>query len=298
MRKKKLEGINKIKSRYGYMFTALWAIGFILFFAIPVCQSLWYSFSEITLSTEGVKTDFVGWKNYHFLFKEDIDFTANLVKSVTSFAYSLPVILIVSLVLALLLNQKFRGRLFFRALYFLPVIIASGVVLKLMFRTTDTNLANAGVSSALTSSMFSIQDVVRWLDLPEKAAQYVMNIINNIFDLIWSCGIQTVLFIAGLQSVPVSMYEAAKIEGVTKWQEFWFITFPMLGNITVLVVIFTTVDLFASRNNTVIDKAYSMMSSGIYDTTSAMLWIYFLIVGVTMGMLLLLYNRLLMRRWQ
>ncbi len=298
MRKKKLKGINKIKSSYGYLFTSPWIIGFIVFFAIPVFQSLWYSFSEISLSVEGIKANFVGTKNYHYLFKQDPVFTGNLVKAVTSFAYSLPIILVVSAVLALLLNQRFRGRLFFRALYFLPVIIASGVVVELMFRTTDSNLSSAGVSSALTSSMFSIQDVVKWLDLPEKAATYVTSIINNIFDLVWSCGIQTVLFIAGLQSVPGSMYEAARIEGVTRWQEFWFITFPMLSNVTVLVIIFTTVELFTSTNNIVIDKAYSMMSSGIYDTTSAMLWAYFLIVGVTMGLFLLLYNRLLMKRWQ
>lgn len=298
MKKKKLRGIDKIKSRYGYLFTAPWIIGVILFFAIPVCQSLWYSFSKLTLTVDGVKTEFVGVKNYYYLLKEDPVFISNLTKAVTSFAYSVPIILIVSIVLALLLNQKFRGRLFFRALYFLPVIIASGVVIDLMFMTTDSNLSSAGVSSALTSSMFSVEDVTGWLDLPAKAAQYVTNIINNIFDLVWSCGIQTVLFIAGLQSVPGSIYEAAKIEGVTKWQEFWFITFPMLSNVTVLVIIFTTIELFTSTNNIVIDKAYSMMSSGIYDTTSAMLWFYFLIVGVTMGIFILLYNRLLMKRWQ
>ena len=146
--------------------------------------------------------------------------------------------------------------------------------------------------------MFSVQDVVGWLGLPQMVAEYVADIINRIFDLVWSCGIQIVLFIAGLQSVSGSVYEAARLEGATRWQEFWFITFPMLSNVTVLVIIFTTVELFTSTNNIVIDKAYSMMNSGIYGMTSAMLWFYFLIVGVTMGIFILLYNRLLMKRWQ
>lgn len=298
MRNKKLKGINKMKSRYGYIFTAPWIIGFVLFFAIPLFQSLWYSFSEIKLTVDGVSTKFVGMANYKFLLNEDPVFIKNLIAAITSFAYSIPIIMVVSIVLALLLNQKFKGRLFFRALYFLPVIIASGVVIDLMFQTTDSNLATAGVSSALTSHMFSVDDVMRWINLPNKVSGYVTNIINNIFDLVWSCGIQTVLFIAGLQSVPSSVYEAAKVEGVTKWQEFWFITFPMLSNVTLLVIIFTTVELFTSTDNIVVDKAYSMMSSGIYDTTSAMLWFYFLIVGVTMGIFVLLYSRLLMKRWQ
>lgn len=298
MKRKKLKGINRIKSRYGYLFIAPWIIGFVIFFAVPVFQSLWYSFSEITLTTDGVKTEFIKAENYYYLLKEDPVFVTNLVQAVTTFAYSVPIILVVSLVLALLLNQKFRGRLFFRALYFLPVIIASGVVIELLFMTTDANLSTAGVSSALTSSMFSVQDVVGWLGLPQMVAEYVADIINRIFDLVWSCGIQIVLFIAGLQSVSGSVYEAARLEGATRWQEFWFITFPMLSNVTVLVIIFTTVELFTSTNNIVIDKAYSMMSSGIYGMTSAMLWFYFLIVGVTMGIFILLYNRLLMKRWQ
>ncbi len=298
MKRKKLKGINRIKSRYGYLFIAPWIIGFVIFFAVPVFQSLWYSFSEITLTTDGVKTEFIKAANYYYLLKEDPVFVTNLIQAVTTFAYSVPIILVVSLVLALLLNQKFRGRLFFRALYFLPVIIASGVVIELLFMTTDANLSTAGVSSALTSSMFSVQDVVGWLGLPQMVAEYVADIINRIFDLVWSCGIQIVLFIAGLQSVSGSVYEAARLEGATRWQEFWFITFPMLSNVTVLVIIFTTVELFTSTNNIVIDKAYSMMNSGIYGMTSAMLWFYFLIVGVTMGIFILLYNRLLMKRWQ
>lgn len=298
MKRKKLKGINRIKSRYGYLFIAPWIIGFVIFFAVPVFQSLWYSFSEITLTTDGVKTEFIKAENYYYLLKEDPVFVTNLIQAVTTFAYSVPIILVVSLVLALLLNQKFRGRLFFRALYFLPVIIASGVVIELLFMTTDANLSTAGVSSALTSSMFSVQDVVGWLGLPQMVAEYVADIINRIFDLVWSCGIQIVLFIAGLQSVSGSVYEAARLEGATRWQEFWFITFPMLSNVTVLVIIFTTVELFTSTNNIVIDKAYSMMNSGIYGMTSAMLWFYFLIVGVTMGIFILLYNRLLMKRWQ
>ena len=284
MKKKRYKSIEQIKSRYGYMFISIWIIGFVVFFVIPVFQSLWYSFSDITLSTEGVIANFIGIQNYYSILVTDPEYGKNLIEAITSFLYSLPIILMISLVLALILNQKFKGRLFFRALYFLPVIIASGIVIKLMFQTTEDDLISSGVTTSLTDSMFSIEDVIVWLNLPDNIAVYVKNIINNIFDLVWSCGIQTVLFIAGLQSVPLSLYEASKVEGATKWQEFWFITFPMLSSVTLLVAVFTTVDLFSNIRNILIDKAYTMMYSGIYDVSSSMLWFYFLVVCTILGL--------------
>ncbi len=298
-KKKKYRSIEQLKSRYGLMFVSPWIIGFIIFFAYPVIQSIWFSFSKVTLSIDGIQSRFVGIQNYRYLLVEHPEYPTWLTSSFTTILYSLPIILLVSLVLALLLNQKFKGRIFFRALYFVPVIIASGVVIELMFSTTSDDLVSAGVNSSLTGSMFSIQDVTGWLNMPDSIANYVKLIINNIFDLLWSCGIQTVLFIAGLQSIPTTLYEASKVEGATKWEEFWFITFPMLGSVLLLVGVYTMVDLFtATRNNQLIEKAYAMMSTGIYDQTSAMLWIYFVVIGIFLGAVLFLYNRFLLRRWQ
>ncbi len=297
MKKTKYRSIEQLKSRYGYMFVALWIVGFILFFAYPIILSVWYSLCEVTLSADGVVTTFVGIDNYKMWLGEDPNFTKWLTTDVTSMIYSLPIILLVSLVLALLLNKKFPGRLFFRALYFVPVIIATGVVLKLMFQTTSEDLAGAGVSAALTDSMFSVEDILSWLDMPDQVAAYVKLVINNIFDLLWNCGIQTVLFIAGLQSIPHTLYEASKVEGATKWEEFWFITFPSLGSVILLVGVFTMVDLFTNSRNVLIEKAYNLIYTGNFDSSSAMLWIYFVVVGVIMGFVLFLYNRFLLKRW-
>jgi ABC-type sugar transport system permease subunit len=296
-KKKRYKSIEQIKSRYGYLFTSLWIIGFIVFFAYPIVQSLWYSFSSVTLSADGVSTDFVGIKHYKYWLYEHASYTDWLKNDITTMLYSLPIILLVSLVLALLLNQKFPGRLFFRALYFVPVIIASGVVIKLMFQTTSEELTAAGVSTAITDSMFSVEDVIGWLNMPDKIAVYVKLIINNIFDLLWSCGIQTVLFIAGLQSIPHTLYEASKVEGATKWEEFWFITFPSLGSVMLLVGVFTMVDIFTKDTNKIVKTAYDLIHTGNYDETSAMLWIYFVAVGAVMGLVLFLYNRFLLKRW-
>ena len=298
MKKNKVRSIEKRKSLYGYMFTAPWIIGFITFFAIPIFQSLRYSFSDVIMDFP-IQVKNVGFDNYYQLLKVDPAFINNIFTDVARFLYSLPVILLLSIVLGLLLNQKFRGRLFFRALYFVPVIIASGVVIDLVFKTTSPDMISAGVSASITDSMFNVEDIIMWLNLPDQIAEYVKLIINAIFDLVWSCGIQIVLVIAGFQSIPGTLYEASRVEGASKWQEFWFITFPMLGKVTLLVIVYTTVDIFTSVNNVVVSKALSMMNSGgVYDISSAMLWFYFLVVSVIIGTLLFAYYRFLLRRWQ
>lgn len=294
---KKNRGIDAIKDKYGQLFTTPWFIGIIIFFLIPMAQSIYFSFSEVTVVPGGMDISFVGLKNYKNILLEDPDYLKNLSEAITSFLYQIPVILLLSLVLALFLNQKFRGRLFFRALFFLPVIIATGTVITWLFKTTDSDLNNLGVSESYTASMFSVKDIINWLQIDGRIAEYITRTISKIFDLIWSCGIQTVLFLAGLQSIPGTLYEASRVEGATKWEEFWFITFPMLSRVTLLVTVFTIVEQMTSTRIRMVSKTYSMMTAGTYDKTSAMLWFYFLVVGGLMEILLLIYERAFMRRW-
>lgn len=294
---KKYGGIDAIKDKYGRLFTTPWFIGLIIFFIIPMFQSIYFSFAEITVIPGGIESIFIGLKNYKNLLFSDPDYTGLLGSAMTSFLYSLPVILLLSLVLALFLNQKFRGRLFFRALYFLPVIIASGTVITWLFKTTSSDLNNLGVSESYTAAMFSVDDIIGLLQIDGQIAEYITQTISKIFDLIWSCGIQTVLFLAGLQSIPRTLYEASYVEGATKWEEFWFITFPMLSRVTLLVMVFTMVELMTNSRTKIVSKSYSMMDNGVFDTTSAMLWFYFLVVGLVMAIIILVYKQTLMKRW-
>lgn len=297
MKRKKYQSIENVKSKYGLLFVSHWIFGFILLFLFPLVQSIIYSFSDVTLTAEGVQTEFVGIETYKYYLREDPDYLNNLFSDIGSLIYSLPIILLLSLVIAIILNQNFKGRIFFRALYFVPVIIASGVVMDLLVAQDDQTIT-AGVNAAITSSLFDVEDVMGWFNLPESISEYVKVIISNIFDLLWNCGIQTVLFIAGLQSIPKSLYEASKVEGATKWEEFWFITFPMLGSVTFLVAVFTIVDTFVNTQRNVIRLASTLMEKGIYDSSSTMLWIYFLSVGLIMGVFMYLYNRFLLKRWK
>ncbi len=294
---KKNRGIESLKSRYGLMFILPWIIGLIMFFFIPIIQSLIYSFCSVVVTADGVETTWVGLENYHEILKVDPNYTTWLTESVSEFAYSLPIILVLSLILAMMLNQNFRGRIFFRALYFLPVIIATGKVMSFIFTTTDEDLSSMGVSSGMASSMISVEDLTGALNLSTEIATFVSNAINNIFNLVWSCGIQIVLFLAGLQSIPATLYEASKVEGATKWEEFWFITFPMLSRITLLVGIFTMVELFINERSPMIEQVFGKMRAGQYDISSAMIWFYFIVACVIMGIIILLFTKFVMKRY-
>lgn len=297
MAKNKHRGIENLKSRYGFAFVLPWLIGYIVFFAIPLVQSLLFSFSDVSVEVGGIKTSFTGIAHYKYLINESPNYLSYLRKSVTTMTYSLPLIILVSMVLGLLLNQKFKGRLFFRSLYFLPVIIATGVVIEIIFTTTGDMNSSSTVES-FTANMFSVEDIMNWLSLPDEIAEYVKTAINSIFDLIWNCGIQTVLVIAGLQSIPKSLYEASHVEGANKWEEFWFITFPMLSHVTLLVGVFTMVELFTDKRAKMVKEAYKLMTSGNYDETSAMLWFYLLVAGSIMLVILFVYQHFLMKRWE
>lgn len=295
---KKNRGILELKSRYGYLFTMHWIIGIVIFFALPSIQSIIFSFSEIEVISGGIDIKLTGLANYKQILLVDANYETWLTNSITSYLYSLPLIILLSMSLALILNQKFRGRLFFRALYFLPVIISTGAVINLIFKTTSSDMSNIGVSDAYSANMISVDDIVKLLDIQGEVAKYITVTISKIFDLVWSCGIQIVLFLAGLQSVPQSFFEASRVEGATKWEEFWFITFPMLSRVTLLVTVFTMVELITSERTTLIKNVYSMMRTGNYDETSAMMWFYFLICGGIMALIVFLYTRFLMKRWE
>jgi len=299
MRKHKKNSIEKRNAMYGRAFVLLWEIGFVLFFFIPLLQSIFYSFSNVSFDESGVTAVFNGLFNYDYILNQEPDYVNNITKSIVSFIYSLPIVLIISLALALILNQKFKGRLIARAVFFLPVIIATGVIITIMSQDmVATSLRDS--TSDTSAYMFSGVDFMRILmslDLPEMLVKPIMGWIGEIFNLIWNSGIQILLFIAGLQAIPEQLYEVAEVEGAPAWERFWFITFPMLLPVLILNAVYTTIELLTNMVNPVIDQAYSLILRQTYDLSSAMLWLYFGIIGAIIGAVMLLINRIFVKKW-
>lgn len=302
MKRRKAKSMEALRQRYGYTFVAHWGLGLILFFIIPLISSIWYAFCNMNIGAEGVVTEFVGLTHFRENLTEDPIYLDNLRDSLGTLLYSLPIILALSLILAVILNQRFFGMVAARAVFFLPVIIASSVVM--------IHLAGPYVSMPLfavdtstiegsQTSMIDFDTLLAGLNLPEQINKVLSDLLGNVFNLIWSCGVQTILFLAGLQSIPLSFYEVSRIEGANKWEEFWFITVPMLRHVITLVTIYTMIELFTAVDNPVIQQAYSMMQDKqVYDRSSAMLWLYFVIVLIVMAVVMGLYKRLCIKRWE
>ncbi len=298
MKKKKARGLNSYRAKYGYMFIAPWIVGLLLFFLIPIGQSLYYAFAEVKFSENGLLSTFVGLKNFNYIINEHPKYLDNMVKSLTTIGFSLPAIIIISLIIALILNTKFKGRTFFRGLYFLPVIIASGVVIELLFAVNSEDIVSSGMNEAVSNNMIDFGNVILKLGIPSQIAGYLSAVLNNIFDIVWNCGIQIILFISGMQSIPDQLYEVAKVEGCTKWEEFWYITLPMLSRTLMLVIVFTIVELLTTKTNVLMELVLATINNLEYGPGAAMAWFYFIIIGVVLAAVMFLLDRVWVRRWR
>ena len=295
---KKTKGIEQLRSRYGMCFISPWIIGLVLFFILPIAQSIYYSFCSLSMGENGIIAKFIGMANYNEIINVDPNYLETLTNSLVEIMYSLPVIFVISLILAMLLNQQVPGRTFFRALYFLPVVIASGVVISILFEVNTADMTDVGMDEAISANMIDFSEIIKKLDLPTQISKYLTSTLSNMFELVWNSGIQIILFISGMQSIPEMLYEVAKVEGCTKWEEFWFITLPMLSKVSLLVIVFTIVELLVSQQNVMMTYINQKLASFQYGVGSAMAWFYFLIVGIVLGAVMFLLDRFWLKRWR
>lgn len=296
MKIKKAKGMESLRRRYGYSFVLHWVIGLIVFFFVPVIYSICYAFSDITVTDAGFVLDFVGFKNFSESLFKNPTYLDQIRDSIGSMFYSLPMIVALSLILAVLLNQKYRGRTIMRIIFFLPVIIESSVILRLL---SDPSI-NAPIFNLSTDGqgIMDYDKILGNLNLPQQITDFLTFFLSNAVSLTWSCGVQIILFLAGLQSIPESLYEVSKIEGANKWEEFWQITVPSLRHVLLLVIIYTMISKFTAANNPIMETSVELMRSMNYSEASAMLWFYFAIVLAVIGIVLFLFNRYCVRRWE
>lgn len=301
MKVKKNKSFIDKHNRYGYFFCMHWIIGLAMFFVVPLVSSVIYSFSEVFIGADGLTTSFVKFENYKNILLDDPYYVDNLKSSVINMLTSLPLIIALSLFLALVLNSKFRGRLFFRAIFFLPVIIAGSVTMTvLQSRYVDASLFTVSSGAEYSyGGLIDFDGMLSQLNLPTAIQELFSEYLANVFNIVWRCGVQTILFLAGLQSISSQLYEVGKIEGANRWEVLWFLEIPMLRNVIMLVLLFTMVELLTDMSTPVMEQISStMFSSQIYDKSSAMMWGYFIIAGAFMAIILFVYNKFCMKRWE
>lgn len=285
------------KALYGYGFIALWFFGAIYFFMMPVIQSIIYSFCDTIPNTDGggMSLDFVGIKNYKDALTVHPSYSRALPEVLQGTLLKTPLILVFSIFIAIILNQKFKGRTLARAIFFLPVIIATGPVIDIINGNMDSAGTNGG--SEQFNSLFEtdlVGELLTFLgiyNISEKLTEIINTLTSDIFNLVWNSGIQILLFLSALQTIPFSAKEAAQMEGATSWEYFWKITLPYISPMIVASLVYTIVDSFVDPQNQVMEIVLGMGKNWEFGYQAAMLWLYFAIVAVALGIVIAIVNK-------
>ena len=287
-KKRKVASLDRKKARAGWVFVLPFVIGFVLVYLPILWDSIYMSFHSLHIVTGGGFTlEFVGLENYRNALFEDPGFVQTLVTGLGELAFDIPAILIFSLFMAVLLNQKMAGRAVFRAIFFIPVILSTGIMeaiegQNILGTMMEDNASVDGSQQSAASQIVSVMDIERLfssMKIGTDLVEYVVDMINNIYGIVNRSGVQMLIFLAGLQSISPAIYEACRIDGCTAWETFWKITFPMISPMILVNGVYTIIDSFTTNSNSVM--AYI---NGVYQgsegqvLSSAMAWMYFLIV--------------------
>ena len=292
--KNKLAGLQRRKAISGYFFIAPFLVGFLAFMIRPLIHSLRMSFCKIVLGDGEFQMNNIGLENYRYIFRVDPDYTRYLVEDIAKLCIYSVAIMVFSFFVALILNQKFKGRALVRAVFFLPVILSSGVMLGLeernaLMQNIQSTMKEAGDTISITATL---QDILRTAGVGVKVYEKLFEVMDNIYDVAISSGIQIIIFLSGMQTISASMYEAADIEGCTKWESLWKITFPMVSSLFLVNWIYTVIDFCMRSDSDLQEKITDTMRKSIeYGRASAMSWVYFVILIAIIGISSLIISR-------
>ncbi len=279
------------KSRVAYLFLIPWIIGTIFFFFRPLVESVMYSLGTYEILDNGYTITITGFDNYREILTKDADYVRNITTALEKMALTTPAIVLLSLFLAIILNQKFFGRTLARAVFFLPVLIGGSAIMSIINGDVISQSMSSGTKvSQLFQSSF-LQSVLLESGVAESVVTTATGLVDSVFQLIWKSGIQIMIFLAGLQTISDSLYEVAKIEGATAWECFWKVTFPMLSSTILINLIYTAVDSFVDFENPVMVQINNLTRQMFIEQSSAMAWFYFVIVMVCILVLYAIINR-------
>lgn len=294
MKKDNKSKLKRREDRFGYLFIAPFVIGFIFIYADLIFSSVSYSFSELVFKGKSFESNFIGLKNYKEVLKVNAEFMPALAEALEYMLTMVPVVLIFSLFIATLLNRKMPGRTIFRSIFFIPVILMTGIVTK-----TDSNLlvqsvvsstnelgASAGMSSGL--NLADISTALQGMSIGTGAIDFIITFIDDIYSVVNNSGVQIILLLASLQSISPSVYEAAAIEGATAWESFWKITLPMVSPVVFVCAIYTVIDLLSASTNNIMELIEKTTENTGYGIASAMAWIFFSVIAVILAIVVLI----------
>ena len=304
VKRRKPASLDAKKARAGWIFVLPFVIGFVILYIPMLLSSLEISFSQIHMDgANGYTLENIGFSNYTDALFSDPNFLRLLTESIKQLVLDVPAIVIFSLFMAIILNQKMLGRAAFRAIFFIPVILTTGLIdqidqnnAAMDYMSSGGSLSSGGEGQEV-EGFLSAEDVTNLLGnmaVGSELIGYVIGLVNNIFGIVNRSGVQMLIFLSGLQSVSPAIYESCKMDGATGWETFWKITFPMISPMILVNTIYTVIDSFTSKSNTVMQYINKLcvepQELRSRELSSAMSWMYFLIILVLIGLVTLLVS--------
>lgn len=296
---KRLMTLANKRAVCGYFFLLPFIIGFVFLILSPFLLYIVMGFNNITAGDSGITLTNVGWKNYNDVLFNEPDFFRNVTASMGSLLVTGTSVIVFSFFIAVILNQRYHGRGLARAIFFLPVIIASGAgalsqndalstsalaVITDISKSLGDGSTSAGLSGLLINMLgFSFAD---------SFMKIISQVLTQFYTIVMMSGVQILIFLAGLQGISPSLYEASQMDGATGWENFWKITFPLISPLILVNSVYTVVDYMSGASNSVMIQLYKYSVEGSkYGLSSAMGTIYFGIVYLLLGVVFVVMSR-------
>ena len=267
----------------GFTFVIPWIIGFGLFTAFPVLYTLYMALHKVNFVTDHLEMEWLGLANFQKAMYEDAEIPNKLMQTFQQSLLIVPLIVVFALIMALMLNAKFPGRAFFRAVFFLPVMLTCGNLI-----STLTSQGQGSISVLQSGTAASLV-----AGIGGSLGETLTVVLDNFLVILWYSGVQMLLLIAGMQSINPSTYEAARIDGAGQWEILWTITLPGLMPFLFICVIYTIVDQFTASFNPILEVIthHSINISTGYGYASAIAWLYFLVILLILAVVALIFRK-------
>jgi len=299
--KRRKASLSARKARNGYFFVAPFIIGIVLIYIPILLDSIWFSFYDTAFYTDEAAGELVEYYKsaglyYYRTAIGDTHFITALLAGLQQLIFEIPAVVIFSLFIAVVLNQKMLGRAVFRAIFFVPVIISTGFMEQLLANNSAADYMEGGVNTGDQQEADTSNDIISVLDVEKlfgsmkvgtELVGYVVAIVNNVYDYINYSGVQMLIFLAGLQSISPSIYEASQIEGATGWETFWKITFPMISPMILVNAVYSAINAFTRSTNPTMIHITNTVDDSLRAATS---WIYFGIVMLIVAVVALIMS--------
>ena len=285
-KRRRAASLEKRKARGGYIFILPFVLG-LIFIYLPVIFDSFKSTFIVVTEIGGIREEtFSGFANYNTALFADKTFVTALADGLKNLVIDIPSIVIFSLFIAVILNQKVLGRAVFRAIFFIPVICATGLMetinseasgLNSSMADQDAGAATSAVQDGFTADGDGLIALFESMKIGTELATFVVGAVNRVSSIIDRCGVQMLVLLAALQSISPAIYESCSIDGATTWETFWKITLPMISPMILVAAVYTVIDAFTAHNSSIMQFITKQMESNT-NVGTAMAWIYFAII--------------------